>query len=217
MKRAALLLVLLWIRDPAAPAEVIDRVLGAAGTDVVTLSEARRYLETQSVFQNRELDLSRQAFRDAVDQLINQALIRREIEISRFVPPAMAEAEKRLDEWLADPARGAAIRKRLEAYGINEDDLRKRLLWYITVMRFTDYRFSPGVQVKDEEVEEFYRAEFLPEFRKRQPGAREPALEQSRAAIQRELSARKTTQATEEWLRSAREQARVRVFQEALP
>lgn len=200
-----------------SPAETIDRVVGSAGLDVVTLSEARRYLEYQSVFQNKELDLSRQAYREAVDQLLNQAIIRREIAISRYTPPAMAEAEARLNEWLADPARGAKMRAQLETYGISEDELRKYLLWYITVMRFTEYRFSPGVQVRDEEIEEYYRSAYLPGFRRQSPGEPEPPLEQSWSAIQRILTAQKTAQATNEWLNSAREQAKVKVFEEALP
>lgn len=197
--------------------EIIDRIVGVAGTDVVTLSEARRYLEYQSVFQNKELDLSRQAYREAVDQLLNQTLIRREIEISRYTPPAMAEAEKRLSEWMSDKDRGLKMQKQLAEYGISEDDLRKRLLWYITVIRFTDYRFSPGVQVRDEEIEEYYKSTFLPQFRKTSPGAPEPSLDESRAAIQQILVQQKTTQATNEWLNLARQQARVRIFEEALP
>lgn len=214
MRRLAAILALTSL---SSSGEVIDRVVGAAGTDVVTLSEARRYLEYQSVFQNRELDLSRQAYRDAVDQLLNQALIRREIELSRYTPPAMAEAEKRLNEWMADKDRGASMQKQLAAYGITEDDLRKRLLWYITVLRFTDYRFSPGVQVRDEEIDEYYKSTFLPQFRKSSPGLQEPSLDESRAAIQRVLVQQKTTQATNEWLNIARQQARVKVFEEALP
>lgn len=214
MRRLSIVLALTAL---TAGGEVIDRIVGSAGTDVVTLSEARRYLEYQSVFQNRELDLSRRAYRDAVDQLLNQALIRREIELSRYTPPAMAEAEKRLNEWMADKDRGIRIQKQLAAYGITEDDLRKRLLWYITVLRFTEYRFSPGVQVRDEEIEAYYRSTFLPQFRKTSPGAREPALEAAWASIQRVLAQQKTTQATNEWLNTAREQARVKVFEEALP
>ncbi len=214
MRTAILILALAGL---AGRAEVIDRVVGSAGTDVITLSEARRYLEYQSVFQNKDLDLSRKAFREAVDQLINQTLIRREIELSRYTPPAMSEAEKRLNEWLADENRGARIQKQLATYGITEDELRKRLQWYITVLRFTDYRFSPGVQVRDEEIETYYKSTYLPEFRKRRPGEKEPTLEESRAAIQRTLTTVKTTQATDEWLNTAREMARVRIFEEALP
>ena len=214
MRYAALLLATAAL---AARAELIDRVIGSAGTDVVTLSEARRYLEYQSVFQNKDLDLSRQAFRDAVDQLLNQALIRREIELSRYTPPAMAEAEQRLNEWLADEARGARIRKQLAAYGVTEEELRKRLLWYITVLRFTEYRFSPGVQVRDEEIEAYYKGTYLPGFRKQSPGVKEPTLEESWAAIQRVLVTQKTTQATDEWLNLARQQAAVRIHEEALP
>ncbi len=198
-------------------AEIIDRVVGSAGTDVVTLSEARRYLEYQSIFQNRELDLSRRAYREAVDQLLNQTLIRREIELSRYTPPAMAEAEKQLAAWMADKDRSLRIRKELAAYGITEDDLRRRLLWYITVLRFTGYRFSPGVQVRDEEIEAYYVDTFLPQFRKTSPGVREPALEQAWTSIQEILAQRKTTQAVDEWLTTAREQAHVRIFEEALP
>jgi len=214
MRRTILILALAGL---AGRAEVIDRVVGSAGTDVVTLSEVRRYLEYQSVFQNKELDLSRKAYREAVDQLINQTLIRREIELSRYTPPAMAEAEKRLLEWLSDENRGARIQKQLLTYGITTDELRKRLLWYITVLRFTDYRFSPGVQVRDEEIESYYKSTYLPQFRKRSPGQKEPTLEESRAAIQRALTAVKTTQATEEWLNAARDQARIKIFEEALP
>jgi hypothetical protein len=212
-----LLFLMLAAAAGQAKAEVIDRVVGSAGLDVVTLSEARRYLEYQSVFQNRDLDLSRQAYREAVDQLLNQTLIRREIEISRYTPPAMAEAEARLNEWLVDPERGVKIRKQLAAYGITEDDLRRRLLWYITVMRFTDYRFSPGVQIRDQDVEEYYKSTYLPEFRRRTPGKPDPTLEESWPSIQRLLVAEKATQATNAWLDTAREQAKVRIYEEALP
>lgn len=215
--RHRFLVLLLSIVSAQIRAEIIDRVVGSAGLDVVTLSEARRYLEYQSVFQNKELDLSRQAYRDAVDQLLNQTLIRREIEISRYVPPAMAEAEARLNEWLVDPERGVRIRKQLATFGITEDDLRKRLLWYITVLRFTDYRFSPGVQVRDQEIEEYYKSKYLPDFRRRSPGAPEPTLEETWSAIQRILVAEKTTQVTNEWLNTVRAQAKVRIYEEALP
>lgn len=215
--RLRLLLLTLATAAGQAHGEVIDRIVGSAGLDVVTLSEARRYLEYQSVFQNRDIDLSRRAYREAVDQLLNQALIRREIEISRYTPPAMAEAEARLNEWFVDPERGVKIRKQLSAFGITEEDLRKRLLWYITVIRFTDYRFSPGVQIRDQDVEEYYKATYLPEFRRRTPGKPEPTLEESWASIQKLLVAERTTRATDEWLNLAREQAKVRIYEEALP
>ena len=38
-------------------------------------------------------------------------------------------------------------RQALEKYGVSESDLNAHLLWQLTLLRFIDARFRPGVQV----------------------------------------------------------------------
>jgi len=103
----------------------------------------------------------------------------------------------------------------LGRYGFTEDEFRREMQARLTITRFIDYRFAPGVQVTDEEVEQYYRSEFLPAFRRENPGAAPPELAAIRSRIEQILSTRKVNAAMEDWLQQMRQTLRVRWFDEA--
>ena len=93
----------------------------------------------------------------------------------------------------------------LEAYGITEADLTRRLLWQFTLLRFIDYRFRPGIQIPDADVQTYYRQQ-VSEWE--QKGIKPiPSLEDSRDQIEEILTQKRIDQALDQWIADTRKQA----------
>jgi hypothetical protein len=94
MRRAASLLAAL---AALAAGEVLDRVAVRVGAQVITESAVRRHLRMEAFVQNREPDLSAEARRKAAERLIDQTLVRRELELNRYPTPPASEVEANLE------------------------------------------------------------------------------------------------------------------------
>lgn len=204
---------------PAVPGEVLDRVAVAAGGQVVTLSAIHRHLRMAELQQGAPAASlpAAAALHQAADRLVDQYLLRREIALSRYVPPSMSEVEPLVEAFLRETAQTPAeFAERLARFGFTEDDFHEELQWRLTLARFIDFRFAPGVQVSEDEIEAAFRNELLPELRRRAPEASVPTLDQHRASLTRLLLQRKTDAAMENWLVQARASIKIRYFDEAL-
>lgn len=212
--RSILLALLLAAAAPAG--EVLDRVAVSAGQQVVTLSAILRQLRLETLASGDPVQDTEENRRRAAARLIDQAIVLREIELSRYTPPTMAEAEAAIERYLKQSGR---TRERLLAeihkLGFSEDDFKREMQWRLSVARFIEYRFAPGVQVTDEEVEKYYRDEYSAQYRKLNPGAAVPPLDEVRDAVLRIVTTRKTNVAMEQWLARMRESLRVTYFPEA--
>jgi len=194
--------------------EVLDRVAVRVGTQVITLSEIRRHLRMEAFMENRQPDLRLEARRRAAERLIDQMLVRREFELNRYPSPPAEQVESNLE--LIRQARNESpeeFAKSLERYGFSMEDLRNEVVYEIALLRFVDFRFSAGVQVSDAEIREAYEKEVVPQAQ--QGNTTPPALEDARANILKLLTYRKTTAALEQWLAQARQQVKIRWFEEA--
>jgi hypothetical protein len=197
----------------AAQGEVIDRVAVVVGDQVITESAIRRQIRVNAMLRGEEPDYSPSNKKEAAENLIRQAFVRREIEITRYTPPAMAEAEKQWEENFG--ARGPEFQKRFEAAGFSERDLKELFLQIIAYTRFVDARFGAGVTVTDAEVREFYEKEYLPEALRQNPTQLPEPLEQSYTRVSRILEMRKANAALDLWLEQIRQQVPVKYFEEA--
>ena len=83
-----------------------------------------------------------------------------------------------------DRAR-AEYQAALGRYDISEGDLRGHLLGGYRMLRFTDLRFRPDVQVADADLREFYQ--LLAAGWRRNPGGQVPTYEESREQVQKKL------------------------------
>jgi len=125
-----------------AVAGVVDRVAVVVGNQVITESELLREVRLTELMNGEPLDLSAAKRREAAERLVDQQLIRHEMEIGSYPPPSAQEAEAMLRKFRQEhyPTEGE-FRAATEKYGINGDDLKQHLLWQLTAMRFTDQRF----------------------------------------------------------------------------
>ena len=195
----------------AVQGEIIDRTVATVGTSVVTVSDVQLHLRILAFLDHQPADLSMSEQRKAVDRLVEQALIRREVELSRYTPPDMADVDTMVERLRKSPLEDDAVFQReLAIYGITDDQIRQALLWQLTLLRFIEYRFRPGVQVSDAEVNAYYQQEVKAKAGDRTP----PALDDVRDDIEKVLTSRRVDEALNHWLEQARAQVAIRIHEE---
>src|SRR5450432_861473 len=137
----------------AAAAGVVDRVAVVVGDTVITESEVLDELRLTEFLNSQPPDTRPEQRRAAAERLVDQQLIRKEMEIGHYPEPSAAEAEAMLQSFRQQHfPTPAAFRAALEKYGITEDHLKRHLLWQVTAMRFTDIRFRPGIPGSPEQT-----------------------------------------------------------------
>jgi hypothetical protein len=121
---------------------VVDRVAIVIDKKVVTESEVLDELRLTEFLNDQPLELGPKARREAAERLVDQELIRRELEISGYAPPSALEAEALLRKFRQGRFHSLAeYHTALGQYFITEAQLKAHLLWQLTAIRFTDQRF----------------------------------------------------------------------------
>ncbi len=133
----------------AAQGEILDRIAVTVDKQVITESDVIRYLRVAAFLDQKPVDLSPQARREAAGRLVDQILILHEAADSHFTLPAKEEAPNLVD--LQKPQFGSPeeYRAALAKYQISEADLADHLLAGLKALRFTDLRFRPEIQIAD--------------------------------------------------------------------
>jgi hypothetical protein len=151
-------LLFLGLNAVLGNAVVIDRIAVVAGKHVIKSSDIDRDLRLTEFLNREPLNVSAAARRPAAERLIDQQLIRTEIATGGYSRASDADAENLLKQIVHDRFGSAETRLRAELtrYGLTEEDLRQQLLWQLTVLRFIQQRFQPGVSVSDEDVRAYY-------------------------------------------------------------
>lgn len=206
--------VILILLSALAPAESLDRIDARVGNEAITDSALRRHLRMEAFFAGRAPELGSESRRKAAERLVDQILIRRELELNRFAAPAAADVEVQIAELMKSRKEdSAALARSLQGYGFSLEDLRSEVQYQIMLLRFVDFRFSAGVLVTDAEVQDAYEKEVVTEARQR--NAPPPTSDEARPGILKLLTYRKTNTALEQWLVQARQQVKIRIFEEA--
>jgi hypothetical protein len=191
---------------PAFP-EIIDRIVITVGTQVITQSQVDDEIRLTGFLNREKLDLSADARKQAASRLIEQALIKREVGLSRYPLPEVKDAGASLESVKAMYASEEEFQKALQDYGITQDLLTQRLWWQLTLLRFIEYRFRPGVQIPASDVQAYYRQQVSGwEQKGIQPI---PTIEESRAQIEEILTQQRIDEALEQWIKDTRNQIAV--------
>jgi hypothetical protein len=199
------LLALLLPGVPAlAPAEIIDRIAVSVGSQVITSSDIDREIRVAALLDGKPPDFSPAARRAAAGRMVEQRLIRRELETSRYPVPSPTEADPVLDKIKQEryPTE-AAWRRALAEQGVSEQDVMDERLWQRTLSFFIDSRFRSGVQVSDQEVRDYFEKTVKPLAEAARPG-QSASLEDYRRQIEDTLAGRRADQEADKWLAEAR-------------
>ncbi len=205
----ALPIFCLWLAAYQGPlsADIIDRIAITVGNQVITESQIDEEISITAFLNRDKLDVSADARKQAASRLIEQALVKREMDLSHYPLPQPDEASAALAGIKATYPSQADFAAALASYGISEADLTQRLLWQFTVLRFIDYRFRPGIQIPDADVQTYYRQQVS--GWEKQGIKPIPSLEESRDQIEEILTQKRIDQALNQWLADTRKQVPV--------
>jgi len=197
------LAALLAMASPS-PSVVIDRIAVSVGNRVITTSDIDREIRVTAFLNGVKPDLSAGNQRATADRMVEQKLIRRELETSRYPVPGSAEIVPVLADFQKQHYRDdAEFQRALADYGITEQDVKDQLLWQRTLLLFIDVRFRPGVQVSSQDIQDYFDKVVTPAARAAHP-EQPVALEDFRDRIEQTLTGQRVDQQVDTWLREAR-------------
>ena len=197
-----------------AHAEIIDRIAVSVGNSVLTATDLDREIRVTAFLNSMPPDFTPASKRATAERLIEQKLIRREIELSRYPVPDAAMAEPAFEESRTHFKSGDDFRRALAEYGITEQDVRDQLLWQLTLLRFIEVRFRPGVQAADQDIQDYFEKVVKPTAEAAHPG--EPVtLDDYRDKIAETLTGQRADRELDNWLKETRKRTEI-VFHEEL-
>ena len=198
-----------------APAETIDRIAVSVGPQVITSSDIDREIRVAAFLDCKPADFSPAARRAAAGRMVEQRLIRRELEISRYPVPSLSGADPVLDKIKQERyPTGAAWRQALSQQGVSEQDVIDERLWQRTLSYFIDLRFRSGVQVSDEEIRDYFEKTVKPLAEAARPG-QSASRENYRGQIEDTLAGRRADEEADKWLAEARARTVIIYHEEA--
>lgn len=179
-------------------AVVLDRIAVVVGQRVVKLSDVERELRLTEFLNRETLDLSAAAKRKAAERLIDQQLIRDELSAGGYQRATDADAAAMLEQIRKNRYANsdAQLRAALMRYGLTEDQLKAQLLWQMTVLRFIEERFRPGVLITDADIRSYYDAH---------AALHKATLDAASPKIRENLEGERINQEFDTWLREQRQ------------
>jgi hypothetical protein len=207
-------LIVLASGNVRSVAEIVDRVSVVVETHAIKQSDIDHDIRVVSFLNQVPPDFSARSRKEAASRLIDQFLIRQDVQSTGAAPAAMSGMEQLLAQIKKDRFGSDTLyRQTLANYGLTEEDLKSALLWQLTVLRFIDQRFGSLANVSDQESEQYFNSHRA-EFAKSHPEARSPS--DIRLELEAEISGERANQQFETWIDQARKDARIEYREESL-
>lgn len=156
-------------------AEIVDRLAIVVGHQSVTELQLEEELRVTAFLNNRPISRTEDARRAAADRLVEQLLLKREMELSRYRQPDSKDLNVYLEQLQSTDGGPDRFRQLLRDYNLSESALKEHLELQLAILRFVEYRFrsdtaatlkeSIGQNIRDEQTDEALAA-WLEETRK---------------------------------------------------
>ena len=193
-------------------AEIVDRIAAIVDLEAVTASEVETELRLAAMLNRADLDLATESSEDALQRLIDRKLILQDLAVTPFLLAQPAETELQLGLLREETYRGGRdFNAALAHYGLTEADCKSFIEESIAFEQYVTFRFKTGLDAEPEEVESYYRDEYLPLRRER--GAPEEPLESVSRAITQILLERRASRLLEERLQELRIVNRIEILE----
>lgn len=186
---------------------MVATVESGGNVDLITYSDLlwQIALEPESTVENpSSSELNR-----ALNLIINQRLILQEAEKLPAVAPTDKEVEDALRILYNQFPSRAAFQLRVDKVGLSSDQLRDIVRLRLVIEKYLAFRFRSFVVVTPQEVADYYRDVFLPNFRRTSPGRIVPTLEEARDEVEKRLTEDKIESDIDRFIESARERAEI--------
>jgi parvulin-like peptidyl-prolyl isomerase len=178
---------------PAQTGRVVDRIVARIEGDIILLSQVRELGAFQQLVDGKS-----ESDDGLLAELIEQWIVQTEATQSRFPQPAQSEVDRELARLVAQFASPEAYAGKLRDLGLTPTQVRQLLARQIYIERYIDYKFRPSVQIKSQDVQNYYQNELLPELLKKNEPA--PSRADVEGQILELLTQRAITDLATKWL-----------------
>jgi hypothetical protein len=178
-------------------AEIVDRVSIVVDDSIIKHSDIIQDIRLTDFLNHETPSFTLSEQKKAAARLIDQTLIRKELESGLYSSPDPAEVDSLLQQIKRGFASDAAYQRALATYNLSEAELRRRLDWQLTVLRFINLRFGADAPVTEAEARAYYE-KHLPEFKKTARTAGD--FEAARPEIEKAINGERVNQQFFAWL-----------------
>ena len=192
---------LLWICAIASVAtsaqQVMDRIVARVEEEVILQSDMEQLARYQML-----VDGKAESDAQILDRLIDQWIVKKEAEASRFPAASDADVERGTQRLLRSFAKKEDFDAQREKVGLSEEDVRQIVAAQAYLSNYLDSRFRPTVQVDEKAIQDFYDKAVVPRARAR--GQEPPTFDAARDVIQEVLIQQGINEQADKWLKESR-------------
>jgi hypothetical protein len=185
-----------------AQGETLDRIAVTVGRHVISERDILQGIRISAFIDGKPAEVNSEQKRKAADRLIDQYLVLEDAASTRTSLPSATEAGAILASIKTRYGSDLAYRSALGQAQITEEELLEHLLRGLQMLRYTDLRFRPEVQLSDENLRAFYD-------KLAQKGDPVRSFEASRTEIEKLLTDQQTMQALDRWLGMTRSETTI--------
>jgi hypothetical protein len=194
-------------------AETIDRVVAVVNAHVILLSEWDTAARMEALLDHKPLEsITDASRRTALDRMIDQALLRGEMEnssVARSTPQDVAKKLKEIRQQYPDTSTDADWSALLARYGVTQQEVEAAITDQLDGLRLLDFRLRSSAQPDAAQVDRYYHSVYEPAMRGKR--AKPAPLADVTSQIREILTQQKLTDLTATWLQTLRAQANIQV------
>lgn len=187
--------------------EIVDRIAVTVDKKVITEGELDEELRVTALLNHEPVKRDLEQRKAAADRLIEQTLISKEMELSRYTLPSPQDVSAYYDEVVKQYGGPAELEQALVRYSVSKDVLLRHLRFQLTTLRFLSDRFQPEIDVSDKEIADAYQKK-IAEWKQTHTGI-PPSLEESRETIKKSIIDGREDTAFSKWLEESRKQVQI--------
>ena len=186
-------------------AEIIDRIAIVVDQQVITESQINEEVRVTALLNHQPFQENEKERRSAADRLVQQLLVKREMDLGNYPAPTAEDVQKYYDQLRQTFGSTDSFRRAIAGCRLTGETLKQHLALQLTTLRFIEYRFRPDLNVSEEEITA---------YRKRHPDV--TGAELSRDAVRETLIEERTDQILAAWLEESRKQINIAYLDRAL-
>lgn len=195
---------------PLARGETLDRIAVSVGRHVISEQEILQDIRLSAFLDSRQPVFSAEQKRKAADRLIDQYLVLQDAALTRTPLPSDADVTAMLAPIKARYTSDQEYRSALAQARITDAELAEHLLAGLRMLRYTDLRFRPEVEISEDALHAYYDKLAASAGN----SSAHLTFEASRDDIEKVLTEQQTMQALDRWLSMARGETSI-VYHEA--
>jgi hypothetical protein len=198
--------IVLLLMPFAARTELLDRIAIIVDDSIVKDSDISCDIRLTQFLDNEPVRVDQTERKKSAQKLIDLTLLREESQNGGYQNATDEAVNSEIESLETGRFHSkSGLEAALTKYHLDEEELRERLRWQITVLHFIDSRFKAAAIVQDSAVNQYYE-EHAAALKKNSPNASPAALHEQAREI---LVGEEVNRLLDSWLKERRKDAKI--------